>query len=65
MIMTENEAGNKICPETKEMCSGTYCPAWRWWEYPKIDSCELTSKYGYCGLAGKPLGARNVSGRKI
>ena len=55
MLVTENEATNKICPLKnkieKSNCVGSYCMMWRWHTITHMKSGE---KYGYCAVAGKP-----------
>lgn len=61
MIVTEEEAKNKLCPEAigpgdlnwtmvpkSRMCIGSFCMAWRWRYHP--DDNEKPA--GYCGKAG-------------
>lgn len=58
MLVTEDEAKTKLCPETfgkpmaeeDQKCEGSACMAWRWGQNLHRDR----EKVGYCGRAGKP-----------
>lgn len=61
MIVTEEEAKEKRCPEFKSdrhhrdeysTCIGSKCMMWRTTSMPCDDPNE--GDYGYCGKAGKP-----------
>jgi hypothetical protein len=67
--LSEAKAMQKICPilpprtltqpgsdpyYEAEYCLGSNCMAWRWSAHTAPDNTNL----GYCGLAGKPYGAR-------
>ncbi len=67
MILTEEEAKLKICPQPEMTnCVGSGCMAWRWKirMEPMGDPYDVTKPpplarampltHGYCGLAGKP-----------
>jgi hypothetical protein len=48
----ENEAGRTLGTYNDELnCIASECMMWRWKE---LEGVVAFSKYGYCGLAGKP-----------
>jgi hypothetical protein len=58
MILTEDEAAERWCPQTSRKlsdessrCLGSKCMAWRWPNPPAISE-ENDEPLGYCGLAG-------------
>lgn len=65
MLMTEKEAGKRICPIADNIrihgqtCIGSDCMAWRWWW--NSDSKKSEERKGFCGMAGEPLRTRVVS----
>jgi hypothetical protein len=62
--MTEDEAKKKYCvhqitsDQSAPKCDGSMCMAWRWRFRPNPDCYDIReqTKFGYCGLAGKPEG---------
>ena len=69
MILTEQEAGIKWCPQGSRstvtsgvrhhpsMCLGSGCMAWRWADPSGArygDQGDEQGRRGYCGLAGYP-----------
>lgn len=61
MIVTEEEAKTKWCPEVRSenpgeenmYCIGSACMAWRWNPTPALTQ-DRSATHGYCGKAGKP-----------
>lgn len=65
MILTEEDARQKICHklrdlEQEDMCIASDCMAWRWARGSadvggiKRPNPEDSRPMGYCGLAGRP-----------
>lgn len=59
MLLPEKDARTKYCPllpstgESPKQCLGSECMLWRF----KSPDRRTREDYGYCGLAGKPMGA--------
>jgi hypothetical protein len=56
MILTQDEAKNKICPnligvKPPGKCKVIECMAWRW---VSVKVGEINVEKGFCGIAGKP-----------
>lgn len=63
MIVTEEEAKGKLCPEitaSAQMgilsnCDGSGCMMWRWEDNDKGPRDASIPRKGFCGKAGFPL----------
>lgn len=57
MIVTEEEAANKLCPEFPDTtpCVGSECMAWQWEDSGKGLRDANIPRKGFCGKAGFPL----------